>query len=456
MNSGNVSDLRLVTQLKKTAYCVVHEGAYSVRGADGVTARCAVKQALSEDPDTLVKLKEEFGRLSLLSEIGQEPALVPRPLYVGPFEQTTVLVMEWVGGQSLARQISRGKPNPKSAAYVVESLSRLVSLLCHVQAPSPTGLRATMPDFKRDSIILTDAGVRVLDWNVLHDYALSDAVRDLKSVAHFCAELAVGSKLGSFAAAQSAVEQRLGGSIDQRVMGLLLRFLFKLAAHPSTEAELSHVYEILRDLGGEYAAALRELHWLNLGIGASDQIGQRLTQAADAAEHQLHAGQPPHLGWTAQTLEPADLKSSDSAGKGTHASRVSELLAAGVAAGWIKPTDVRPTATTHGVPPAAQSEETLAGRNANSNWVTAAAARTGTRAKNQLSLVAGVLSPEQIRQLRWLFTLWNARRTPGSPQMRPQERQAAEQLLKTIQKHGLQDAVPTLTQIVESLRPQGS
>ena len=286
-----------------TAYCVVHEAWHEPAADPGRVQKCAMKVAKREDEATRLLMKGEFDRLSRLFDIGRgdEPSLVPEPLALQLVKGQTTLLMEWVDGTPLDEQTSRGKANPKPALYVVESLRRMMTLLDYVHRPD--GLDAVLPDLKTDAVILAGRAVRVLDWNVVHKYHDDGAVRDLQAVVLYMAELAVGTRLGSFAAAAESITG-MGADLESSLVRTLLSFVHSLARNTADLKRLRVLYASVIELCEGYEEALNQLHWASLELNNAQLLRGEVQSALDSARQRSALGNPPALDIQKRELKP--------------------------------------------------------------------------------------------------------------------------------------------------------
>ncbi len=289
-----MNDFDHVIPVADTAYCIVRESVYAPPSRPGYVQKCALKTAKRDDPATRTLMKGEFDRLSRLVEIGREDEspLVPAPVALEVVNGRTQLLMEWVDGVPLDEQTSRGKPNPATPLYAVESLRRILTLLAFVH--KKTGLDAALPDFKRDAIILAARGVRVLDWNVLHNFSEDGAARDFQLAIQYMVELAVGSRLGSFAAAGEALKDLRGG-LETELLKAVFEYAYGVARQRADREQMLMKYEQLIELCEGYEEALLYLQWVTLGISQSQGLKVDIQTALETARQRSAVAGPPVL-----------------------------------------------------------------------------------------------------------------------------------------------------------------
>jgi|GEM_PF-5547101 len=295
--------IRRGEKVADTAYCVVYEAWYETPADPGRVQKCAMKVAKREDEATLLLMKGEYDRLSRLFGRGREDEtpLVPKPLAHLVEKGQTTLLMEWVDGTPLDEQTSRGRANPKPALYAVESLRRMVTLLDFVHQPD--GLDAVLPDFKPDAVILAGRAVRVLDWNVVHKYHDDGAVRDFQAVVLYMTELAVGARLGSFAAAAEAIAG-MGADLESSLVRTLFSFVHGLARNTAGRERLQVIYKRIIELCEGYEEALNQLHWVSLGLNNAQPLRAEVQSALDSALRLAEFGNPPKLDIQKKELKP--------------------------------------------------------------------------------------------------------------------------------------------------------
>src|SRR5690606_3826982 len=137
--------------------------------------------------------------------------------------------------------------------YVVQAFQRLLTALDF--AHRRDGLNCALPDLKNNAVILSGAGARILDWNVVHDYDDAGANRDFRVGLEILTEMAVGSRQGGFAAAREALAW-LPDTLEDRLTRTLFEYAYGLAEQVNRRDELHLVYQQLHDLAAAYEEAL--------------------------------------------------------------------------------------------------------------------------------------------------------------------------------------------------------
>ena len=321
----------------KTAHCVIRRAKLWYRRVlpqpyayCEVIAYKQLKDAGDERGARL--LRQEARTLERLSKLN--PPIAPRLVGFGEVDkQGPALVMEWIDGISLENYSTRGSRSGTDSGLVIRSTANLVGLLRFVH--SVDGLNASLPDLKPDALIVTNDGIRVLDWNVLGGPGLAGWGRDFKRVAEFLVAFATATRQGSFERARDTLAGTSPTSLGDRLAVLLLQYVIDRAGGTGSADGFDNSYEAVGTLCGDYEQAHDLLLQIELGQLGAEYL-RNLESALASAEAKRGRRELPRL-------DLADLRSSrpsyrkrEVPARTVRRDQIDELMRAALTAGWIQ------------------------------------------------------------------------------------------------------------------------